>query len=236
MSYIQSDYQFNELFSKRHYSKDTKARVLPFYVVNGSIYFLLCEENRKCEYIHGTYNILGGHRDVGETIIECAKRELQEETLNTIPFDYGVLNKDLIVRKNKRYIIFLPIFCNVKKIIPDFLQNKLLLEESSNNVKYIFEESSSININCLCEIKSLKWINDREIRSRKIYRSVQDIFKNIITEKNESMSFENYMYKLKNLYNSFGKSCFSDFYIPPRNYIFRKPKEIFRQEYFATTT
>lgn len=250
MSYIQNDYQYQELFNKRHYPKDTKARVLPYYVINNTIYFLLCQENYKHEHVQGIYNILGGHRENNETIIECAIRELKEESLNTVKFDVNLLKKELILKKNKRFIIFLPIFQDITKIIPQFECNKSLMkknEQNSSKLSHIFENSS--NIECFYEIKELKWISDREIRSRKIYRSVQDIFKSIITPQNIQISFEHYMCHLKYLYKKelgqsplTGNSYISTnnsmpyFYSASSFYIFRNPKPILRQEYLTSTT
>jgi len=203
MSYIQNEYQFNDLFNKRHYPKDTKSRVLPYYVVDNTIHFLLCEENRKYEFVQGTYNILGGHREANETIIECAKRELQEESLNTIPFNDSALTNHFILKKNKRYIIFLPVFYEIDKIISKFEQNKQLLESSdvsADQIINLFGDNANINTECLTEIKCLKWINERDIRTRKMYKSVQDIFKTIITPQNTEISFNNYMNNLKFMY------------------------------------
>ena len=252
MSYIQNDYQFQELFSKRHYPKETKARILPFYVVNNNLYFLLCQENHKHEHVQGIYNILGGYRDKDETIIECAMRELKEETLNKTLFNQNLLRKDLILKRNKRYIIFLPIMSNIEQIIPQFEYHKEMLK---NNKNCIFKDYT--NIECLCEIKALKWVSYKEIRGRNMYRSVQDIFKSIILSDNTQISFENYMNYLKQLYKKeleqspnsitlngtlfcsnslIRNNSMPHFYNASNFYIIRNPKPIIRQEYLTSTT
>lgn len=230
MSYIQNDYQFQELFNKRHYPKETKARILPFYVVNNNLYFLVCEENQKHNHVQGIYNILGGYRDKDETIIECAMRELKEETLNNTLFNQSLLRKELVLKRNKRYIIFLPILSNIGQIIPQFEYYKNLLK---NNKNYT-------NIDCLCEIKALKWISYKEIRGRNMYRSVQDIFKSIILPNNTQISFDNYIFYLKQLYKNELRHKTNNsipyFYSSSNFYIIRNPKPIIGQEYFATAT
>lgn len=235
MSYIQNDYQFQELFNKRHYPKETKARILPFYVVNNNLYFLICEENQKHNHVQGIYNILGGYRDKDETIIECAMRELKEETLNNTLFNQNLLRKELILKRNKRYIIFLPIISNMEQIIPQFEYHKKMLK---NNKNCIFKDYTDID--CLCEIKALKWINDKEIRGRNMYRSVQDIFKSIISSNNTQIPFENYIFYLKQLYKNElehgTNNSMPHFYSASNFYIIRNPKPIIRQEYFATAT
>ena len=236
MSYVQNEYQFQELFNKRHYPKETKARVLPFYVVNNNIYFLLCEESSKRDCIQGTYNILGGYRESNETIIEYAKRELQEESLNTILFNESLSKKEFILRKNKRYIIFLPILFGTSNIIPQFEQHKALLENNKvNDTLLHLLQNHTTKLECLCEIKCLNWINEREIRGRKMYRSVQDVFKNIYSQQTTEILFENYMNYLKQSYRFICNNRFPNLKITPSNNFIRN-SIIIGQEYFTSAS
>lgn len=201
MSYIQCQDQVRDLYSKRFYPKETKARILPYYVSNNTINFLFCQEYFKHEFINGKYNILGGRREYNETIIECAKRELKEETCNTLKLNDIFVKDELILKKNKRYIIFLPIYNNINKIVSNFEKNKKLLENKEYKKLNLTEND---NIDCFSEIKELIWIDQSKIRGYDIYKSVQDVFKNIYTADNYSISFYDYMNILKkNYYNKY---------------------------------
>lgn len=202
MSYIIDNMHYKDLFIKRHYPKETKARIIPYYVVNNRVYFLMCEEKYKKEYVKGIYNILGGHRENMETIIECAKRELAEETLNVLELNDNGLTNEFIIKKNKRYIIFLPVYNAIKNIIPEFELHKFLLNNQMYNKKMYNIIKQTETLECLSEIKSLKWISEYDIYNKNVYRSVKDIFETIISDKNEQISCYEFLNKLKKLYNS----------------------------------
>ena len=53
----------------------------------------------------GTWNFPGGHLEFGETISECASREVREETgLEVSHFTYGPYTNDFFEAENKHYI------------------------------------------------------------------------------------------------------------------------------------
>jgi hypothetical protein len=85
-----------KLVISRTFPKDTtiyKGKVVFFYNVNECIYFLLGREvggNTADPLDINSLNILGGTREQGESIAECAAREMYEETL-------GIFNKTALV-------------------------------------------------------------------------------------------------------------------------------------------
>ncbi|HSW71837.1 MAG TPA: NUDIX domain-containing protein [Chlamydiales bacterium] len=71
---------------------------------------------RKGSHGAGTWSLSGGHLEYGETIEECAKRELAEETgLQALQIELGPWSND-IINKDKHYVT---IFTFVKKFQGD---------------------------------------------------------------------------------------------------------------------
>lgn len=59
---------------------------------------------RKGSHGAGSWSISGGHLEYGETIEECAKRELAEETgLQALQIEFGPWSND-IIDKDKHYV------------------------------------------------------------------------------------------------------------------------------------
>lgn len=221
MAHIINNDQFNDLFYRRQYPKDTKARIIPYYVINNQLYFLLCEEYFKYKHVNGIYNIIGGHRENKETIIECIVRELYEESLNTVNININLLKKELILKRNKRYIIFMPIIDDIASIIPLFE----------------FRRSIPQNEDCFKEIKQLKWLSEREIFTNKVYRSVVDILLNIKMADDTPIAPNKYFQLLKQVYLDFATNyCFPNFYALPNKYIITEHKLISRHKDITTTS
>lgn len=63
--------------------------------------------HRLSDHGHGTWAVPGGHLDFGETLEECAKREVMEETgLVVADISEGVITEDFYKETNKHYITF----------------------------------------------------------------------------------------------------------------------------------
>lgn len=238
MSFILNEIQCNNLHYKNNYPKTTKARIIPYYVENNKLYYLLCEEKRKISYLTNdlyksnysffikTYNILGGHRESNETILQCAKRELEEETLNTISFN----NYSQIIKRNKRYIIFIPI-----NECPINIFNKRkndLISKPIDYLKNYLPNLTEDNYEHYNEINNLKWIESSKINSPYIYQSVRDIFQDLKLFNNQQISLEIFENDLKLFYSQW----FSQFNFTPFYYTFQQCKPIMFESYFCTTT
>lgn len=65
--------------------------------------FLLCL--RKGSHAAGTWSIPGGHLEFGETIEECAKRELREEMgIEIDNIRFGAITTDIFKEEGKHYV------------------------------------------------------------------------------------------------------------------------------------
>ena len=63
--------------------------------------------HRLSQHGHGTWAVPGGHLDFGETLQECAKREVMEETgLAVFDIAKGIITEDFYKETNKHYITF----------------------------------------------------------------------------------------------------------------------------------
>lgn len=198
MSFVLNESQCYNLNFKNNYSSKFKARIIPYLIQNGILYYLLCEEKYKSKNISNQYNILGGHCETNETIIECAKRELEEETLNTIKLtDYSQ-----ILKRNKRYIIFIPIN---KCPINEFKKRKQDLQngKSLGYLQTFLPGITEDNRQHYDEIISLKWIPSYQMNRYTIYQSVKDVFQNIKLYNNTELSLEDFENNLKILYCHF---------------------------------
>lgn len=193
MSYILTPNEVRELKWKRSFPRETKARVVPYYIHEGMCYFLLGRENFNTKPARGIYNMLGGHRESNETILTCAERELHEESIGVLNF--GLTHKTKILQRNRRYIFFIPFLgSNHMEVIEEFEKRKKLVK----NHKYI--ELTEImgypvneeNIGYLNEIDELRWVPETGICGRHIYRSVVDVFQNIFN-KQENIGLEGLM-------------------------------------------
>lgn len=60
---------------------------------------------RKNSHGDGDWNFPGGHLEWGESIIECAQREVMEETgLIVVPYMYGPFTNDIFEKEGKHYL------------------------------------------------------------------------------------------------------------------------------------
>jgi 8-oxo-dGTP diphosphatase len=96
----------------------------------GVLVILKCNNNillgkRKGSHGEGEWSFPGGHLEMNETIEECAKRELLEETGinigNMKPVEKGYTN-DIFNRENKHYITIYQLYNINDIIIPSLLE------------------------------------------------------------------------------------------------------------------
>lgn len=216
ISYIQSDVE--QLKTKIHFSKGTKARVVPYIFthspINNSLkcYFLMCKEknNWNKKYSKEYTNFLGGHHNNGETIFQTAKRELYEESLNTIDTSLiDSLPPQNIIKRNKRFIFFLPCKPLLYKPIAEFQKKQDEINNSLNKLETIRKILNNPNIteedvNYYMEIKSLEWYSTDTLllKGLNIYRSVREVFYNMFdsTSPNDYTTLTGYLHKLYQYY------------------------------------
>jgi len=203
MSYILNSEKVRELSWKRSFPKQTKARIIPYYVKNDSCYFLLGRERFNMNRSRGLYNSLGGRREFNETIFNCARRELKEESIGIFNLDDFPIQKSVIMQRNRRYIIFIPFTGNIKDINEKFVYRKGLIknrdfDQLSKIMDYTVDTS---NINYIDEIEDLMWVSEYSINKGKhIFRSVIDVFQHIIVNNNKNIGFSGFLDLLKKNY------------------------------------
>ena len=95
----------------------------------GVLVILKCDDNillgkRKGSHGHGEWSFPGGHLELNETLEECGKRELYEETCieitNLTPIDGGYTN-DIFCNDEKHYITLYQIY-NIDEMMPPLLK------------------------------------------------------------------------------------------------------------------
>lgn len=192
MSKILTIHDIELLKINKNHPKNTKARIVPYKIVDGSCYFLFCKEHYNKFANIGTYNMLGGFRDKDETIFECAERELFEETLGVVPFK----TPNIILKRNRRYIMFMDI-SNETNIIYEFKKRlNNIRTYNYNNLPNCLKDINCYDT-CYNEIDDLVWVNEKYILHKDIYKSVVDIFKTIIDDQKNIYNINNFMNILK---------------------------------------
>lgn len=192
MSYVLTINQINDLRQKRHFPKETKARIVPFFITTNTkeCYFLLGKEHFNNKPSRGIYNMLGGCREPHETIFECAQRELLEETIGILLFN--VHSTPFIIQRNRRYIFFVPYVGSPMKLLEEFNHRKAFVHTHNyaELTKIMGYPVNSSNITHLNEIDELLWVSESQIYGPHIYRSVIDVF--------QTMGPQNILAHLKN--------------------------------------
>lgn len=192
MSKILTNNEIDILKTLKKYPKSTKARIVPYKFINNQCYFLLCEENFKIRHNIGKYNMLGGSKDENETIYRCAERELFEETLGLINFK----PTNIVLKRNKRYIYFIPYYGT--RFVENEFKNRLNQLKENNLPEYL--KKIDVNDKSYYEINNLIWIHESDINNMNVYKSVKDIFNNIINIDGKVIHYSDFIYNLKNQY------------------------------------
>lgn len=195
MSKFLTNHEIDILKINKKYPKSTKARIVPYKIINNQCYFLLCEENFKIRQNIGKYNMLGGAKNENETILKCAERELFEETLGLINFK----PTNIVLKRNKRYIYFIPYY-GTSFIQNEFKKRLKIIKEKQ--FKQLPENLKKIDLmdSSYYEINSLSWVHESDINNHTIYKSVKDIFVNILSIDSKKINYNDFIFKLKNQY------------------------------------
>jgi ADP-ribose pyrophosphatase len=103
---VQKNEGEHRIMSNRHYPDDPRVGVGAFVVNNGSVLLV----RRKGEPAAGLWAIPGGNLMLGETIAECAEREIAEETGITIRagkviHTFEIIDKDEEGRIRFHYVV-----------------------------------------------------------------------------------------------------------------------------------
>lgn len=129
----------------------TACGILPYYVVDGGLYFLLGKERTS-----GKYCDFGGRKEIGEDDKTTAKREFMEETMNIFDGTGGVISFPPIL--NPPYKCFLIKFDNM------YLER---INTYNNMAKIIDLYGGWKESNGLMEKTKLKWFSVSSIRENK---------------------------------------------------------------------
>ena len=161
------------------------ASYIPFIKDNGQIYIMLFKSNRV------VYCDLGGHRENGETPEDTCKREVNEESLNTLNVN---LEKSKKVFFKGYYCFFENININFNRFNSTYINNKKLLDEMElpdhwkETIKVdLFPLSSFTNV--MNEHKSVYLCKDAWGNEKKVWFRVIKYIKHAIME--NILYFEN---------------------------------------------
>lgn len=142
-----------------------RVSILPYMIIDGKKYFLLCEEG-----ISGKLNIIGGQLNIGETPEEGAVREAFEETiglLNLSPHMLKSLPDNKIKITKNEIIYFISINPQSKKAMKIPEEYKLRREQLSKipmGVKIKLKGNLNIVRDPIYEeLNGLYWISEIEI-------------------------------------------------------------------------
>jgi len=166
----------------------TAAGILPYAVKDNKLY-LLCGINHK-----GEYTDLGGKRDEGESIIECAAREFYEESVGLVMSYKKLLQieiEDTIVIKSdkvKQYVCYITeIECMPK--LNEKYQKKLEYIKKHDVKKRNDIKSVNYNINKLeklkyyphdfFELNGLEFIELDKLRKSKLSYRLNNLLKHV---------------------------------------------------------
>lgn len=138
--------QYRQINEKNRFTEKCKGKVIPYTIepISGKCYFLLGKEI-WCNYKQRQYNMIGGlELPSDSSIIECAARELSEETMNVFDKDECILALKGIPRENiiyftkqshnqriHIYTFFMPIpYQDSKSIVNEFKTRRVILDDA----------------------------------------------------------------------------------------------------------
>lgn len=170
-------------------TKIFKAKVIPYCVKDGQLFFLLSREqiNSKTEITaNDKFNMLGGSCNEDETIIQTASRELSEETINIFSNDIEQMKRvprQNVIRTEKYhkgtiYIFFFPTkLAMMNQVVRHFKMRKEVIGKvyddaplSKKNYEMIDslisigkEKINKRNVKCFNEIAEIAWFSENDI-------------------------------------------------------------------------
>lgn len=123
----------------------SRSGIIPFYIENNDVHFILGVDS-----VWGTLSDFAGQKKKSESILDCARREFQEETLGILPLvEESDLSDSYLVHDNISLTVFFIISkSEALKLYKGFSRRTVRREEmkgikflSSENMKFAVEKN-----------------------------------------------------------------------------------------------